>query len=151
MLGKVLDLPDMKGVKGEAILSLISRLDRAKRADRAGSSVSTPSDVIKQIIGPQSTAGEAKTQAAEVLLDLMPALRTAFIGHVIRRTRDSLDNNGNRISVLPPMTERVLLIPRGPVEEQYIESLKSVEDDMDALGVDWVRGKFGSKASKVRV
>lgn len=156
MLGKVLALPAMQGRDGSELLKLINKLEKAKRADRVAATKDAPADLISKIIDKEDGNDDPDRQerkADAVLAELMPTLRAAYEGYVIRRTRHSVDNEGKLISILPPLVERVLLLRRGPLEEQYIESLAAAEDDDDEgrAVVDWITGNFGSRASKVRL
>ncbi|KAF5379543.1 hypothetical protein D9615_006663 [Tricholomella constricta] len=141
-IGRVLRLGMFVGAEADDEAREIQRLcAAAKRQDRkAFKETHENEDAMRSILTGQDT-GEINTRHKQVVIDKMKGIRYGFDGVVIRRTGNSLDDQGKPIIGLAPFREFVLTLDLYPHE---MECLRDIANDLvknSSVGLQFGMGK----------
>lgn len=99
-------------------------LSRAQARDRKTERDSeNGAEQLHKILAGSEAHDPTKTELYPKLQKYIPILRNIFSGNVIRRSLDSVDDEGNKISGMAPYCEHVMLLELREWEKQVLTSL----------------------------
>lgn len=114
-------------------------INRARVQDRKTRDLDEDGVIIRGVIEGKNTPANLEQQQQMVTLKWMKLIREKFRGKVMRRTGNSKDNQGNRISGIAAPSEHLLLLDLYEWEREHLESMATKMLEAPNAG-----GKLGS-------
>jgi hypothetical protein len=135
-LGRLLELPQFGPDADEDFRQLNKQLNASLAKDRKAQKEDAAEGKVSFLRGiAHGTAGTGRIHAYhDVMVDWMSKIRRDFAGHIIRRTGNSVNNEGHKISGLDPYHEHILLLDLLPHENDNLDNVTATLANSDETG-----------------
>jgi hypothetical protein len=131
--GRVLGLPDFSAARDHIALKMTCEIAVAAHTDRLEQDPDEAISVVRGRIHGEDVSGQIQSEKQKAIMDWIQRIRTSFAGIVIRRTHKSIDNTGQKLFDLPPLTDALLLLELYDHEYEYLDVIADRVTSKDAV------------------